>query len=70
MPNEIKKIIATIGATGAIVGGGFVASDKFNCDYEFTLNEQTVCVSQEKVDAVIQNMNNPIWDTPRAWDEL
>ena len=48
MSNELKKVIAAAIASGAIVGGGFFASDKLNCDYEFEFEGETICLSEEQ----------------------
>ncbi len=65
-----KIISASVLAGGTLFGGSLTVSNKLNCDYELILEEQTVCVSQEELDAVLIEMDNPTWNNPRAWDEI
>lgn len=52
MKNEIKKIIATVIATGALVSGGFVASNKANCDYVVEYRGEEICFTQEEKEVI------------------
>jgi hypothetical protein len=56
MTPEIKKLIATAIATGGIVSGGFVASERLNCPYTVRYMDKDVCISQEVKDAIEGNL--------------
>jgi len=52
MKKDIKKIIATAITTGAIISGGFVASEKANCDYIIEYQGEKICFTQEEKEII------------------
>jgi len=44
---DIKKIIATAIATGAILGGGSSAVNKINCVYTVSYQGKEICIDKE-----------------------
>ena len=61
--DRIKKIAAGIVAAGGIAGGTLEVSDRINCDYEFTLDGETVCLTEEQKDIISQEIKNQTFDT-------
>jgi hypothetical protein len=55
---DIKKIVATIIASGGIVAGGFAISDKLNCDYAVQYKGEEICFTQEEKE-FIENSLRP-----------
>jgi len=49
---ELKKIIATVIATSAIVTGANMGIDKARCDYVVFHQEEEICVTAELHDAI------------------
>ncbi len=47
MNKDLKKLIATAIATGTLVSGGFIASNKANCDYTIKYKGENICISKE-----------------------
>lgn len=59
----MKKTIAGIIAAGGLAGGTLVVSDKVNCDYEFILDEETICLSEEEMQIIQQEIQDQNFQT-------
>lgn len=70
MKTETKKIIAGILATGGVVSGGFMLSDKQNCDYEIEYQGEMICLSESEFKAMKEHIEAPSWDNLDTWDKL
>lgn len=58
MNKDIKKIIATALATGAIVAGGFIATNREDCPYEVEYQGEKYCFTEEEKQ-IIENGLRP-----------
>ena len=52
MKNDLKKIIASLIAGGAIAGGGLVAKDRIDCVDTLLYKGEELCVTAELKEAI------------------
>lgn len=58
MKKNKKKIIANIIAAGGISTGTLFISDKIDCDYEFKLEGETICLSEKELQVLEGGIGN------------
>lgn len=56
MNNDIKKIIATAIASGALVAGGFVATNREDCTYAVKYQDKEICFTAEEKEFIEQTV--------------
>lgn len=70
MSDTLKKLLAGLLAGGAITTGAFTAADRAACEYKFTTNDGTICLSSEEVRVVQEAVATTTWNSLQTWDEL
>ena len=58
MKNDIKKIVAIAIATGGLVAGGFIATNREDCPYEVEYKNEKYCFTEEEKQ-IIENGLKP-----------